>query len=59
MCTKPKNLSGHGNHGMLVGFSAATRPEESAHPELWEGLSWNGGVWHHGDGGWSLDFDGE
>ncbi len=31
-----EDTSGNGNHGTLHGFG--TRPEESAHPGLWDGL---------------------
>ncbi len=32
----------------------ATRPEESAHPELWEGLATSEGTWRKVDGKWYL-----
>ena len=56
-----KDISGNGNHGTLIGFPnpRATCPEESAHPELWEGLCDRGGIWHLAENGsWSLDFNG-
>jgi len=43
-------------------YQAATRPEESQYPDLWEGLHdpWGrGGVWHKIDGVWKLTGDGK
>lgn len=51
------DLSGSLHLEMKFPVSPARRPEESLHPELWEGLHdpfGRGGYWHKIDGEWKL-----